>query len=319
MTPAERRLILLVQKRVARMEPAVAKAYLRAIEILQQAIGIEDTTRLIQSGQYDIFDEETLERAFLEFRSKLQQGVQESFTDSIRELPRAGVVNGVPLVRFDFLNDRVRQAIAQLDRRILQQAKDEIRETVRQAIGAGLEAGQHPRTVARRIRDAVGLAPSHEQAVRNLREQLLEGKFADARERKLLDKRFNLEKLAKLPEKERLAQIDRFVAKYRQSFEAYHAETISRTATIQAYKVGQRSSYQAAIDAGIIDRDRAMKTWVNVGDHRVRPEHEQRPPNGVAGETVPFYDRFSNGELIPGESTYNCRCLARYWMAPRRG
>lgn len=309
MSPADRRLIRLVNARVARLEPQLQRAYRKAVEILQDSIGIEETARLIESGQTNLFDEETLNRAFGEFRARLQQGVKDGFDTSVRDLPRAGQINGVPAVRFNVLNDRIRQVIQKLDDKILSEAKAEVRETVRQAIAAGLEDGKHPRAVARGIREVVGLAPNQEAAVRNLRTELIEGRYADARRRQLVDSRFNFDSLAKLPEKERLAKIEKYVASYRKSFEAFHAETVSKTATLQAYKTGQRSSYQAAIDAGIVDRGRARKTWVTVGDERVRAEHVT-----MNGDTVPFDQPFKNGQQVPGEDEYNCRCLARYSM-----
>jgi hypothetical protein len=32
---------------------------------------------------------------------------------------------------------------------------------------------------------------------------------------------------------------------------------------------------------------------------------------------VPFDDTYSNGEMVPGESTYNCRCVSIVFVARR--
>ncbi len=32
------------------------------------------------------------------------------------------------------------------------------------------------------------------------------------------------------------------------------------------------------------------------------------------GETVPYDQPYSNGQMIPGEGDYNCGCLSRYHL-----
>ena len=103
-------------------------------------------------------------------------------------------------------------------------------------------------------------------------------------------------------------------AAYRKRFEAHHAETIARTATLNAYRAGQHEAEESAMAEGIVDRSRRMKTWINSGDSRVRDAHLAESHGGVAGETVPFDAPFSNGLMYPSE--YNCRCHLRYSYRP---
>jgi hypothetical protein len=98
---------------------------------------------------------------------------------------------------------------------------------------------------------------------------------------------------------------------YRNRFIAFHADTVARTATLDASKLGQNLAWRGAIDSGAVDETSVLKRWVGVKDDREREEHLE-----MEGETVAFNDQFSNGEDIPGESTYNCRCIPYYYSDP---
>ena len=181
-----------------------------------------------------------------------------------------------------------------------------MRETFRAHIENGLRDGVNPRTVARELRTVIGLAPNQEEAVRNFR-RALEG-AEGARSPlayKLRDKRFdgtigkgNLT----------TAQIEKMAEAYRRKMVAFNAETNARTATLDSLKLGQRLSWEDAVDKGIVDRNALVKTWAGTLDERERPEHV-----AMEGETVRFDEPFSNGEMTPGDSTYNCRCIARFY------
>jgi hypothetical protein len=85
---------------------------------------------------------------------------------------------------------------------------------------------------------------------------------------------------------------------------AFNAETNARTAALDAQRSAQRLVWEEAIESGAVARGDVTKTWRGVKDERERPEHL-----AMEGETVQFDQPFSNGEMIPGESTYNCRCI----------
>ena len=102
------------------------------------------------------------------------------------------------------------------------------------------------------------------------------------------------------------AQVEKMVDAYRRKMIAFNAETNARTATLDAFKLGQELSWQDAKDKGLLgERDVLVKQWKGVMDDREREEHI-----AMEGETVPIDSPYSNGEMIPGESTYNCRCLS---------
>ena len=107
------------------------------------------------------------------------------------------------------------------------------------------------------------------------------------------------------------AQITKMTDAYRRRMIAFNAETNARTATLDALKLGQELSWRDAMDKGIIPEGYVlMKQWKGVMDDREREEHI-----AMEGETVPFDQAYSNGETVPGESTYNCRCISIVFTA----
>ena len=175
MSPAEIKLVRLVTARVAKMTPPVARAYLRAINILRDSLGAEELARRIARGVFDVFDDATLNAAFNGYRQELRAAVAEGFRYTAPDINQVPLTFKQPAIFFDVLSPRVRLAITQLEDRIITTAKAEVRETVRQAVAAGLEGGTNPRTVARGLRDVIGLAPKDEKAIRAFRAELQRG------------------------------------------------------------------------------------------------------------------------------------------------
>jgi hypothetical protein len=305
-TPAERALWLRMQRRAGRISPDFARSLLDAYAIIREALSPAEITRLIDAGQIDaIIDDALLDRAVLNVRATIAETVKKGFQSTIPELPKGGKVDGQVAVAFDTLNPRVIDGIRELDSRVINTLKQEIRDTVRAHIENGLRDGKAPRTVARDLRQVIGLAPNQEEAVRNF-ERALRGENPNASptDYKLRDRRFDaLLRKGELTE----AQIEKMTEAYRRKMLAFNAETNARTATLDAQKLGQKLSWDAAIEKGIVDPSNLYKRWVSVGDDRVRDEHV-----AMHGEEVPYQNHYSNGEDVPGESTFNCRCVSLF-------
>lgn len=105
------------------------------------------------------------------------------------------------------------------------------------------------------------------------------------------------------------AQVDHMTSAYQRRMVAFNAETHARTIALDANRAGQRLAWQDAIDRGVVEGSKLKRRWVTVGDTRVRPEHRE-----LNGTTIGFYDTYPNGETVPGESTYNCRCIERVFV-----
>ncbi len=319
MSPVERAFWQRVSRKAAAMQPDLAAAVLRAFAALRQRIGEQAFARLIARGDVDaalaLLSDSSLNLALAPLQQQLRDQLAEATAYWARVLPilPPPPSRGTIAFGFDVLNPQTITAIRTLEDRAMTTLKADIRETVRQRIAAGLAAGEHPLAVARDLRAVLGLAPNQELAVRNLRRELETGQYASAADRALLDRRFNLAKLAGLQPAERAARIDRIVGAYRKSFVAYHAETVSRTATLDALKIGQRLTLDAAVGRGDVDGGRLMKQWVHFDPQPdPRPEHiymASLPP-------VPYDEPYENGANWAGEdSPWNCHCLDKYTLA----
>lgn len=292
MSPADRRLWLRVQRRAASLSPELAKELLDAYDVIRAALSPADIERAIETGRLDaIIDDALLDRSLLPFRDKLQAAVRKGFEAT--QIPRADL-------GFDQLSPKVVDAVRELDSRVVNTIKQDIRDVVTAHVENGLRDGVSPRTVARQIKSYVGLAPNQARAVENYR-KALEGD-GDPLSYKLRDRRFD-RRVGNMTTE----QVDRAVAAYQRRMENFHANTVARTATVDAQRLGQHLAWEDAVEQRIVDGQRLFKTWITVQDDRVRDEHA-----ALQGERVPWDATFSNGEEVPGESTFNCRCVARY-------
>jgi hypothetical protein len=284
------------------MAPDMASAILATIRELRKAVSTGDFLRAVELGHYLEKLEAILNGpAFTPVRTEIRRAVQEAIRYQSADIPKPPSSRQSINVGFDILNPRHIDAIRTLETRVIQTFQQEQRDVIRAHIENGLRDGKGPRAVARGIRDVVGLAPNQHQAVLNFRKALEEGDVSKALGYKLRDKRL------KVTESMTPAQIDKAVEAYKRKFISFHAETVARTATLDTLKKGQQLAWEDAIEKGIVDPARLQKTWVTVGDDRVRDEH-----NAVNGETVPYNAYYSTGEYVPGESTYSCRCISRF-------
>jgi hypothetical protein len=315
MTPLEEVLLTRIQNRAAQLEPQLAQRLLAAYRIIRQNLTDAELYEAIRSGVLEaelnrLLDDRRLDPAFAPLRSLIDRAVRDAAAKTAAGMP-SSLQGGV----FDVLNPNVIAAARALDTRVIDGLKTDIRQSVIQHAVAGLEAGVHPRTVARGLRDVLELAPNQEKAVRNFRRMLEEGD-REALTRALRDRRFDstLRRAfgadAKLPP----ATIEKMADAYRRRMVKFNAEIQARTAALDAQRAGQRANWGEAIDRGVVDRSALRRTWLAVGgpegDGRNRPEHL-----AMHGQTVGFDEPYSNGQLVPGETDYNCRCIERFTLA----
>lgn len=318
MSPADREFWLRAHRRASGLQPEMQSAILRAFQIIRESMSDAQLARIVQSGNIDrlfaeALNEAVLDRAFLPVRQRIRTVTDRGFKFATASLPKGGKVDGVVAVSFDVLSPNVVEALRTLDTRVIGGMKDEVRETARAVFEDGLVKGANPRATARNIRSMVGVGPAQETYIRNFREALENAHDSSkALDYRLRDKRFDglIQKARASGDPIPAEKVERMVEVYRKRTIAFNAETNARTATLDAFKAGQAANWQAAIDAGIVDGSRLQKTWVGVMDDRERPEHV-----AMEGQTVPFNALYSNGEMIPGESTYNCRCVSRVFQA----
>lgn len=333
MTTAERLYIARLTRRADKLSPELARRELAAYELIRQSLSEAELVRAIETGQVDrllaeILSDENLDRTLRSLRLKIDQTLIDSASaEAARGLPSS--LAGV----FDRLAPHVIEAVRRFDIRPTGALKAEVRQTVRQVVEDGLRAGKGPRVVASRIYGAIGLAPNQQRAIERFRAELLAGDRA-ALSRSLgqdilvtadgnairrsghaggkgltdlqlarLDRKLGTEPLS-------ASVVDTYVESYRKRLVAWNTETHARTVTLQAQKAGNQLAWDDAIERGVVAPEQLAVEWVAVGgpggDGRNRPEHL-----AMHGETIPFGGTFSNGQKVPGESDYNCRCVAR--------
>lgn len=308
MTPSEQ-FWLRVNRKAGSLTPDVAREIFKAFSRIREGLSDAELVRLVTTGQLDkLFDEQLsmarLEAAFQPVRDRMRSGIVDGVKFFSRDIPKKpGVTIG-----FDILSPDTITAIRNLETKVVSSMADDVRETVRAYVENGLRDGDSPEKVGRTIKSIIGLPPKQEEIVRSFR-SLLEAGDPDALKRQLRDRRFDqtLDKAFAGEKTLSEEQIDKMVTAYRNRAIAQNAQTVARTATGDALKLGQKLAIDSAIDQGIYDRSSLTKRWKGVMDTRERPEHV-----AMEGETVPYDEPFSNGEMIPGDSTYNCRCVPIY-------
>lgn len=277
-----------VQRKASSLEPEMAKDLMRAYRIIRESLSDGQLARLIASGNIDkILDDALLDRSLRPLRDRIKTAVEKGFNGATKELPKGGKVNGQMAVAFDTLNPKVIDGIRTLDSRVIQGLTTEMRDTVKAYVENGLRDGRPPASIARDLRAVLGMSPTQvENAMK------YEAKLRALVRKPLTD-----------------AQIETKVAAYQRKAIAQNARVVSRTATLDSLKLGQRLTWDEAISKGIADPTTLWMRWVSVGDDRVRPEHV-----AMNGEEVPYNSTYSNGDTVPGSGTFNCRCLSVYFV-----
>lgn len=316
-TPAERRALDRIRRDVARRYPAIADAILRAVRSLQ-SIPIADIEAALVSGGAEaviraVFSESRINSELADARREILNAVDAS--------GKAAVRNVIPTqtFAFDVLGPQVLERVQTMATVSLGKFAQDVQNSIRAEATAGLLRGEGPRTTARRIRDAVGLAPNQAEAVANFRNALeVAGTNKDALGYALRDRRYDsvLRAVRASGGSLSVEQMDRMTDAYQRRMVAFHAETIARTTALDAQKLGQELAFDQAAEVGAVEPSRLVKRWVATLDDRVRDAHAEMDgvevmyddPWNVPGEGLQMY---------PGEGTYSCRCAAVYRLLPR--
>ncbi len=310
---------LRVQARTAQLRPDMARAVLRAFQKIRDTLTEAELERFIRQGTADaiidhLLSDQRLDPQFASVQREILRDVEQGVNYFGPQVPRASAS-----IAFNVLNPNVLTALDTLNTKVVEQLKADLRTLVR----GGIVDGDGPRDIARKMRSMIGLGPTQVQEVQNFAEALRRLGFPNARnpfDYAKRDKRFDATLKRWLKEgpadtaakqAKRAAQIDKMVATYTKNRIALNAESIARTAVLDSFKRAQELSWQQAMEQGFIDPTRVTKRWMGVMDSRERDEHR-----AMEGQTVPFASPYSNGERIPGESTYGCRCLSRYHQTP---
>lgn len=290
----------------------MATAILRAWENVAASFSEAELARLLGSASIDrvvseLLSDDVLARALSGVRTQLRLQTDRGVSWAANDLPKRGrTVTGELAVQFNVLNPAHIEAVRALDTKVMRVLRGDVREGFRAFLENGIRDGIGPRQLASQIKDWIGLSPNQIDAVQNFR-GLLEIGDVEALTRKLRDRRYDrtLRRIFADGGTLTAQQIDDMTAGYLKKMVAFNASTLARTATTDTLKVGDRLAWQEAIDSGFVPADRVMKRWLHLdGQKDPRPEHAD-----MQGETVPFNQPYSNGDMYAGESDpWNCHC-----------
>ncbi|MGB0964391.1 MAG: hypothetical protein ACPGVY_17055 [Mycobacterium sp.] len=337
MSPTERAFVNRLKRRAAAMAPETRRRYLEAYRLIRDLLSATELETALNSGSVDrlvseLLSDEVLDPAVSKLRLRLDQVMLDVARKESDALPRM-----FSRQTFNILNPRVIAAARSFDGLAIRALLGEVRETVRQEVITGLEEGKNPRAIARRIKGTVGLSSQQAQWVASFEQELLTG------DPKALRRMLAKNQLRQADgviitraghasgeglSKAQLARIQRMIASgktippdqaramaeaYRRRLMALNVEAHTKTQMLQAQKQGQRLSWEDAIERGVVPRSALKRRWLatggKAGDGRTRMEHRE-----LHGTVVGFDETFPNGQLIPGEDEYNCRCLARTYV-----
>lgn len=183
---------------------------------------------------------------------------------------------------------------------------------IRTILANALRSGQGPAATARDLRLLIGLTQQQQQYVLNYRAALESGDL-NVLARALRDARSDAKILRVFQSGEGLAQadIDRLVQRYADRWLIYRSQTIARTESIRALRVGAQAAWQQIVDSGKWDGSTIVQRWY------LGPEINANAPCpvciGIAADNVdgvPLGAQF-NGKGGDGPPAHtSCRCLA---------
>ncbi|WP_353268015.1 hypothetical protein [Gemmatimonas sp.] len=314
MTPANAAHIRTVQARIRKLQPDIARAYLRALRQIADLLTTEELEDIVAGRRTfaELFSDESLARATAGYRGAIRQSVQDGarlvVPDLRAQVPRIAAV-------FNFLDPRVIQAIRALETSAMDTLAAQVREVARAYVENGIRDGKGIPAMARELRTVIGIAPHQERYVDNLARELREmsPRFKD---RVLRDKRYDRLILRAIKEGKPLSEpkIAQIASAYTRKFSAYNTEVVTRQITLDSFREANRLSWEQAVADGYVDADSVFKVWVHSGLPKdPRPEHV-----ALNGTAVRYNQPFPNGQQVPGEGQFGCGCSARFEVRPVR-
>lgn len=240
----------------ARLEPKLREAFLAAVTATQAAVDLEALALALETagaGAAEVaLKLAELEQALGRLRPVITQAFTRAAEIAVEQLGQVGAT-----VTFDAANPRAAAWAADHAANLVVEITDAQRQAIRALIQrAQLAEGETWESVARQLRDVVGLTERQAQAVARFRAELV----SDGVGAKKVDQR---------------------AAKYAAAQLAARAETIARTEIQTATYQGQLEAWQQGMEQGELDPARTSRVWLVRDDDRLdtevcEPMDEQR-------------------------------------------
>ncbi len=323
MTAAERAFLLKVQRRAAQFSPELAAALASSWQFIRQQLGDSAIAKFLSRGDVEgllatILTAKLLDRAFQAVRVHLRTTVESSARLTIPDLPSASRGRSLSIA-LDLLNPTVAQATRVFEDRILTRLKGDVQEVARRLLNESLARGVNGVELGRSLRSVIGLSPNQEQYIENFRRSLLgESDYGSPFDRELRDRRYDTRIRSALSGDGKPltdAEIEKMMQAYRRGWVNHNGETWGRTLSRNALRVGQKSTWQQAVDRGDLTAEEVERVWIHYMPQPNPREHHRAKHH----EAVPMNQPYSNGDTYAGEGDpWNCHCTDIYRITPRR-
>lgn len=318
------------------LEPSMRDAFLGAVDNLRGDIKIGALAALLEQGKIDeaLAALAVTPALFRGLETEIRRAYEAGGKATVASIPKRAMRPQV-IVRFDPGAPSAEAWLSQRAGTLIRDITDEQLELIRRHLINGMNAGVNPRTVAldlagrinratgRREGGLIGLTESQWQHTLNYREELLSGNASalqSALGRQLRDRRFDRAVLAALKAGTPIdaGMVEHMVARYRDNYLGFRAETIARREMILALNASAHEGFRQAVARGSIRAEQVRRFWRTAGDSKVRPDHVATPglnPDG-RGLEEPFVT--PDGPRMYGGLDPNCRCWVEHvvdWLA----
>ena len=304
-------------------ERKIVEAVARLVEQLRSKVDLDLLEAAIERGRYDQALWSTLGMdgpadmtAFAPLRKVLVTLVHDTGEKALDGGLLSALPSTKPLVRLGTAFDRLNSAtVAYLNAEAgarIKAISDATLAGLRAVLLDGVKAGDHPRVIARSMRDSIGLTERDALAVARYRANLINR--SAAAKRGLRDRRYDgiVSRVRRKPAT--MEMIDRAVERKSAMMLKARAETIARTEAARALNVGQMTAWrQMAADRGI-PGSAIRRFWTVAHDERTCDFCNGVVDKNAKGVTLdqPFDTDFGPIDTPPLHP--NCRCVLRMEM-----
>lgn len=179
---------------------------------------------------------------------------------------------------FDISNPAVLQELESAGASLIKYVDNDTKDLIKKILVDGYERGASPGAIAKEIRGVVGLTERDYIAGKKLEADLL---------------------ASGMPQ----AEVDVLVNKFIIGKIKARADTIALNELVYSANRGQEMIWEAAADAGIIDKKTTMRIWLATGDERMC-----ELCGSADGSLAPIGGAFPNGFETPNDIHILCRC-----------
>ena len=260
------------------LAPALRRAFLEAISQLRGRIDPQRLLQLIAAG-----DQGNLGAFWRAYEAEMGVAFRPAIRDTLLGAAAATNRRLGAGISFDLTNSRAVELIETQAARLVQNITEESRQAIREVLRQGFLGNADVPTMARRIRQSIGLTPRYATAVENYRRAQVQSGASQSR-------------------------ADSRAEAYSDELLRLRATTIARTETIMAANGGQQAVWQEARRQGLIAPTQ-RRIWVVTPDDRLCPICEaiaSENQDGV-GMDEPFRSSDVGAVMFPPAHP-SCRC-----------